>query len=365
MASRWFLAIFLLALASLILGLIIGPKKVESTENDIRSALNSAGYENIDVNMSGHVAKLSGEAASDDAKSDILRIARETECSACREKKDKSKIWKKVKDDITVKKVAALPTQSPYTFSGVKDANGSVVLSGFVPSETSKVEILDKARSTFNGNVVDRTIKIASGAPDANFVAVTESYMNELELLDEGRFSQENYTGRITGSTTDASVRDRINAIGAGLPGKYATGFSSDIKIPAAAPVVIESQTECQELFDGLNRDNKIQFETNQANIKGEASYDLLNNLASAAKQCAAFRVNINGHTDSIGDANYNLNLSQARADTVRNYLASQNVEINRLTSTGFGETDPIATNSTREGRAQNRRITFTVTQAQ
>ena len=364
MASKWFWAIFLLALASLIFALIIGPPKVKSTENDIRSALSSAGYENIDVNMSGHVAKLSGEAASADAKSDILRIARDTECSTCRKKKDKSKVWKKVKDDITVKKVAAIPTQSPYTFSGTKAANGSVVLSGYVPSKDSKADILEKANAIFDGRVTDRTIKIAAGAPDANFQAVSESYMNQLEFLDQGRFNQEDHKGWITGTTSDASIRDRINAVGAGLPAKYASGFNSDIKVPAA-PVVAQSQTDCQELFDGLNRDNKIQFETNRANIKGESSYDLLNKLAAAAKECAAFRININGHTDSVGDANYNLNLSQARADTVRNYLASQQVDINRLTSQGFGETDPIATNSTREGRAQNRRITFTVTQAQ
>ena len=360
MASKWFKAIFLLAIASLILGLIFGMSKVKSMENDIRTALNGAGYENIDVSMSGNVAKLSGEAANNDAKSDALRVARDTECTKCKKKRQ----WHVVKDSIDVKKAEALPTQSPYTFSGVKASDGSVVLSGYVPSKDSKADILRKANSIFDGRVTDRTIKIAAGAPDANFQAVSESYMNQLELLDQGRFNQEDRKGWITGSASDASIRDRINAVGAGLPARYASGFNSDIKVPAA-PVVAQSQTDCQELFDGLNRDNKIQFETNRANIKGEASYDLLNKLAAAAKECAAFRININGHTDSVGDANYNLNLSQDRADTVRNYLASQQVDINRLTSQGFGETDPIATNSTREGRAQNRRITFTVTQAQ
>ena len=73
----------------------------------------------------------------------------------------------------------------------------------------------------------------------------------------------------------------------------------------------------------------------------------------------------IGGHTDSIGNEAYNQRLSEARAAAVRNYLAQQKVEVDRIIAKGFGETQPQATNATAEGRAQNRRITFTVTQAQ
>ena len=90
-----------------------------------------------------------------------------------------------------------------------------------------------------------------------------------------------------------------------------------------------------------------------------------MNQIAAAANRCASFNITIGGHTDSIGDAAYNQRLSEARAATVRNYLTDQQVEADQLIAKGFGETQPQATNATPEGRAQNRRITFTVTQAQ
>lgn len=364
MASKWFGAIFLLALASLILGWIFGMPKIQSMENDISTALKGAGYENIDVNMSGNVAKLSGEAVSADAKSDAIKIANDTECSACKKKRQ----WHVVKDDISVAKAPALPTQSPYTFSGVKNADGSVVLSGYVPSQGDKDSILSKANRIFNGNVTDRTIRIAQGAPDGRFLGVTESYMQQLATLDKGRFSQENFTGKITGMASNEAVKTRIDGIGKTLGGKYAAGFSANINVPKA-PVQnvgkIRSQEVCQTLFSDLNSSGRIQFENDRANIKGADSFNLLNKLAAAAKRCSAFTVQIRGYTDSVGDEGYNLRLSQARADTVKNYLSNQDVDVSRLNSQGFGEADPVADNSTAEGRAQNRRITFTVSSAQ
>jgi len=369
MASKWFGAIFLLALASLILGWIFGIPKIQSMENDISAALKGAGYENINVDMRGNVATLSGEAVSADAKNDAIKIANETKCSACK-RKSKSK-WHVVKDDISVRKVAAkpaLPTQSPYTFAGVKNEGGSVVLSGYVPSQSDKENIILKANRIFNTKVIDKTVKIAAGAPDADFLNVTETYMKELALLEKGRFKQENYTGFISGTAADVSVRNRINAIGQSLSGKYGAGFAANINVPqVAADNVgqVNSEEVCQTLFADLKKGNRVQFENDRANIKGAQSFDLLNKLASAAKQCSAFKVQINGYTDSVGDEAYNLRLSQARADTVKNYLAQQDIDVNRLSSQGFGEADPIANNSTPEGRAQNRRITFSVTRAQ
>jgi OOP family OmpA-OmpF porin len=64
------------------------------------------------------------------------------------------------------------------------------------------------------------------------------------------------------------------------------------------------------------------------------------------------------GHTDSVGDESYNLRLSQARADTVKNTLLQQGVTPQSiLSSTGYGESQPVADNATPEGRAQNRRV--------
>ncbi len=71
--------------------------------------------------------------------------------------------------------------------------------------------------------------------------------------------------------------------------------------------------------------------------------------------------VEIGGHTDSQGSDTYNLRLSESRANAVRNYLIQRGVEATRLIAKGYGESMPIAPNTTREGRAKNRRVEFKV----
>ena len=357
MASKWFGAGLILVIASLILGWLFGMPKIKSMESDIREALNNKGYQNVQVDMRGNVATLSGEAASESARADAVKVAENTKCSKC--KRDKR--WHVVKDEMSAQ---SLPVQSPYTFNAVKDANGNVTVSGFVPSETAKADLLLAGNRIFNTKVIDRKIVVAAGAPDAEFSNVTESYMAQLAKLDKGSFSQENYNGLLKGTVGDAGVRDSINAAGQGFAGKYASGFRANISVPEVAPV-ITNVTDCQTLFEEVKGNNRILFETNAANIKGAESFDLLNKIASAANRCASFNISIGGHTDSMGDDAYNQRLSEARAATVKNYLSEQQVEADRMTATGFGETSPVATNATAEGRAQNRRITFTVTQGQ
>lgn len=360
MTSKWFGAIVFLAIASLILGWIFGMSKIGSMENDIRSALDAKGHNNIQVDMSGNVATLSGEAVSDAAKADALAVAKNTECSACKNKRQ----WHAVRDDMTAQSV---PVQKPYTFNAVKDLNGTVTVSGFVPSDQAKTDILTSANRIFNTKVIDRKVVVAAGAPDGQFVDVTKSYMNELAVLDKGNFSQEGYNGLLEGTASKAALRDRINAAGRALPSKYASGFRANISVPEPAPAgQIISADECQTLFAEVKGDKRIFFESSKANIKGAESFDLLNKIAVAANRCSSFRITIGGHTDSQGPEGYNQRLSEARAATVKNYLSlERKVEANRLTAIGYGESNPVATNETAAGRAQNRRITFTVTQAQ
>jgi len=361
MFSKWFGAGLILAIAALILGWIFGMPKIDSMENDIRAALDNKGYNNIQVDMSGNVATLSGEALSESAKADAISIAENTECSACKNKRR----WHEVEDDMSFASVAV---QTPYTFNATKNLDGSVILNGFVPTDTARADIILAANRIFNTKVIDRKIRVAAGAPDDQFLDVTESYMRELAVLDKGMFSQEGYNGLLKGTASNVDVRNRINQAGQGLPGNYASAFRADIDVPeiiVPATGEIKSVSVCQKLFEEVRTGKRIQFETGAANIKGAESFDLLNTIASAANRCPSFRVEIGGHTDSIGDAGYNQSLSEARAATVKNYLSDQQVEADRLTAVGFGESSPRATNDTAEGRAENRRITFTVSQTQ
>ena len=74
-----------------------------------------------------------------------------------------------------------------------------------------------------------------------------------------------------------------------------------------------------------------------------------------------ALVIRVEGHTDSQGDDAYNLELSQRRAQAVVDYLVGKGVDRARLQAKGFGEARPLADNRTRDGRAENRRVVFTI----
>ncbi len=101
-----------------------------------------------------------------------------------------------------------------------------------------------------------------------------------------------------------------------------------------------------------------VHFEYNKDVIKPD-SYQILNTVAQILGDFPNITIEIQGHTDSRGRDNYNLELSIRRAASVRNYLARQGIAEWRLTSAGFGETCPVDDNRTDLGRAKNRRVEF------
>ncbi len=100
----------------------------------------------------------------------------------------------------------------------------------------------------------------------------------------------------------------------------------------------------------------EILFDVNRATLKPGAQDQLLR-LAEALQQNPNRRVLIEGHTDSTGGSEYNLELSQRRAEAVRNFLMLNGVSPERIRAMGFGETRPVASNDTASGRQQNRRV--------
>ena len=102
-------------------------------------------------------------------------------------------------------------------------------------------------------------------------------------------------------------------------------------------------------------------FDTNKATIK-KVSFELLNQVAQAMQDNPTIKVEIQGHTDSQGNDNFNMKLSQRRAESVRTYLIGKGVAADRMVPQGYGETVPIADNRTSAGRAQNRRVEFVIT---
>ncbi|MCK5924720.1 MAG: OmpA family protein [Methylococcales bacterium] len=103
-----------------------------------------------------------------------------------------------------------------------------------------------------------------------------------------------------------------------------------------------------------------VNFDTNKSNIKSRY-YSLLNEAAVVLKRNPGLTIEVQGHTDSVGSDQYNARLSERRANSVKNYLRKQANGNASLKSRGYGEVNPIASNATSEGRAQNRRVQLDV----
>ncbi len=103
-----------------------------------------------------------------------------------------------------------------------------------------------------------------------------------------------------------------------------------------------------------------IYFDFDKTTLK-EESFVELNKVVDFLNQNPKISVEIAGHTDSKGSDQYNLNLSQGRSQSVVDYIISQGISSSRLQAHGYGETKPIDSNDTDEGRANNRRVEFTV----
>ena len=99
-----------------------------------------------------------------------------------------------------------------------------------------------------------------------------------------------------------------------------------------------------------------ITFQTDSAQIRGDF-YDVLDSVSLVLKEFKDTSILVAGHTDSVGNDSYNQGLSERRSYSVKNYLSSAGIPTGRVQAVGFGERHPVASNSSAQGREQNRRV--------
>jgi outer membrane protein OmpA-like peptidoglycan-associated protein len=171
-------------------------------------------------------------------------------------------------------------------------------------------------------------------------------------------------TGTLVGAGAGAAIdRDKrgrgaaIGGVAGGLAGAgigyYIEKQRRDLEQIPGADVSVEEVDGQQQLV--VTMESTLLFETDSANI----SYgrDSLDQIAETLNKYPESTVIVKGYTDSRGTEEYNQQLSERRANAVRNYLIAKKVDASRITAIGFGESLPVATNDTEEGRQRNRRV--------
>lgn len=168
--------------------------------------------------------------------------------------------------------------------------------------------------------------------------------------------------GAIAGLAIGHSPVGRRNAalIGAGV-GALAGG--------AIGNYMDQQETELRQQLQGtgvsvtrqgdriiLNMPSAITFDTDQDAVKPQF-YATLNSVGIVLRKFNKTLIDVNGHTDSTGSLQHNQDLSQRRAQSVAGYLGSQGIDQRRISAVGFGPSQPVASNASEAGRAQNRRV--------
>jgi OOP family OmpA-OmpF porin len=245
----------------------------------------------------------------------------------------------------------------PYIFQAYKDPVAvTVTLTGYVPDNAVHATIAAAAgRKFFSEKVVDN-LKASVGAP-SGFAGAVVPALGALSRLSTGTLVVSDREVKISG---DALYDTAAAQIRAALLKDFPQGWQvkADISVkPASAPV---DATVCQQLFSDLLAKGKIRFESGRATIDPDSA-GLLDRLIETALRCPTVNIEIAGHTDTDGEDAFNQALSERRAQAVSDYLVKAGLPADRFAAMGYGSTQPVATNDTDEGKAQNRRIEFTV----
>jgi OOP family OmpA-OmpF porin len=132
--------------------------------------------------------------------------------------------------------------------------------------------------------------------------------------------------------------------------------------LPCNAPAGFQVDANCH-IIEQTVVVRAVDFEFNSVRLTAPAQ-QTLDEVAIALAAQPELQVEVQGHTDSIGADDYNLKLSQRRADAVKSYLISKGANGTTLTAHGYGKAQPLVSNSTKQGRAQNRRVAFEITNA-
>ncbi|MBK8211166.1 MAG: OmpA family protein [Rhodospirillales bacterium] len=247
---------------------------------------------------------------------------------------------------------------------------GVVNVSGVVRDEGSRTSILDTLKAAFGAGNVKGDITVDPSASPANWLANLRSAAENFKipglqaLFDGASVSIGGLIGDADRDRIIASLKSLFgpNVSVAPLIDPVADAVKNAANKTVAALSALKPGFTGKDVVTALNL-SIINFSSGSAGVPG-FNQVVLQQAAAIIKQLPAGTViEIGGHTDNTGDPAANMQLSQQRAEAVRQVLVQSGVDPSMLTAKGYGATQPVASNDTPEGRFQNRRIAYSVAQ--
>lgn len=239
----------------------------------------------------------------------------------------------------------AINVSRPFRFDARKDSGEAMRFEGEVPAAPVRQYLAE-----LSGTAPNEALSVSADLP-WNFLPSAEAGTRALTLLADGVFGLDGEQWVFSGRAESEDQRRQATAVLSAAPA--ASGWQTSITLMPPLEV-------CQIKVGAFAQRNALVFQSGSARLTPE-SQPALDELATLLGACTEATVNVEGHTDSDGNADANLALSVARAEAVVNELILRGVDPSRLYAVGYGSTLPIASNDTKAGKQANRRIAFTV----
>jgi OmpA-OmpF porin, OOP family len=239
----------------------------------------------------------------------------------------------------------------------VRRTETAVEVEGAVPNEAAR-RTLTEAAARAVPELPVTTILTENSAVPIKLVDAAIHAFDLLPLFAEGEIVLSANKAVVSGSTFHQRALTELEAA---LPRGWPDGYEIETGTISAAPAGDDpGAAACESAIAALIDGRPIEFEAGRADLRADSRH-LLDEIAYAAERCPTALVAVSGHTDSDGASESNYALSLERAQTVIDLLVSDGLPADRFTPLGYGESRPLASNATLEGKARNRRIEFSL----
>lgn len=223
-----------------------------------------------------------------------------------------------------------------------------ITVTGSVADEATHSAIISKLRDLYGyDRIKDQTNVESVVVPPEWSGSVQKLITPNLKQIRNGQLRVEGNTVIVSGEVANDQIRQKIGVeMANSLNSRYTV--KNNLRVRASE----------QNVLDKVLADRIVEFESGSAQLT-PAGISILNELAAVMGKMQGIKFEIVGHTDNSGNRQNNLVLSQARADSVKNYLLQKGISADSMATSGLGPDQPVAPNNTDIGKRKNRRIEF------